>query len=220
MTDRLKHIVTLEKRDLRRRAGPARLADLVLLHRLRRRAGAGRARDVDRADPADLVHVPAGLSLQVAAADLNHVLVAVYIGICVYSFIYFLFRVRTHRHLRAWATFTRQDFIVGLLVFLLVMELSRLAHPALFWVNVVLVLYTLWGYPEPDRLLLASRHDLLPRRHLEHGGVLDRHLRHLRPAGTDLDRRLPAAGGGRQRLRRTERHDPGDAPDRRPLSAS
>ena len=36
-----------------------------------------------------------------------------------------------------------QDFIVGLLMFLLVMELSRLAHPILFWINVVLVVYTL-----------------------------------------------------------------------------
>ena len=34
-------------------------------------------------------------------------------------------------------------------MFLLVMELSRLAHPALFWTNVVLVVYTLWGYLSP-----------------------------------------------------------------------
>ncbi len=46
-------------------------------------------------------------------------------------------------------SYTRQDFIVGLLMFLLVMELSRLAHPVLFWTNVVLVLYTLFGYLSP-----------------------------------------------------------------------
>jgi len=34
-------------------------------------------------------------------------------------------------------------------MFLLVMELSRLAHPTLFWVNFVLVLYTLFGYFSP-----------------------------------------------------------------------
>ncbi len=34
-------------------------------------------------------------------------------------------------------------------MFLLVMELSRLAHPVLFWTNVVLIVYTLWGYLSP-----------------------------------------------------------------------
>jgi TRAP transporter 4TM/12TM fusion protein len=29
------------------------------------------------------------------------------------------------------------------------MELSRLAHPVLFWTNIVLVVYTLWGYLSP-----------------------------------------------------------------------
>jgi TRAP transporter 4TM/12TM fusion protein len=78
----------------------------------------------------------------------NHLLVAIYVGICVYSFIYF------HNEFERIAiysqgSFTRQDFIVGLLVFLLVMELSRLAHPTLFWINIVMVVYTLWGYLSP-----------------------------------------------------------------------
>jgi TRAP transporter 4TM/12TM fusion protein len=78
----------------------------------------------------------------------NHVLVAIYVGICIYSFVYF------HNEFERIAiysqgTFSRQDFIVGLLVFLLVMELSRLAHPTLFWINVVMVVYTLWGYLSP-----------------------------------------------------------------------
>ena len=34
-------------------------------------------------------------------------------------------------------------------MFLLVMELSRLAHPVLFWTNIVLVFYTLCGYLSP-----------------------------------------------------------------------
>jgi TRAP transporter 4TM/12TM fusion protein len=34
-------------------------------------------------------------------------------------------------------------------MFLLVMELSRLAHPVLFWTNIVLIAYTLYGYLSP-----------------------------------------------------------------------
>jgi TRAP transporter 4TM/12TM fusion protein len=78
----------------------------------------------------------------------NHALVALYAGICVYSFIYFSFeyeRIAVYSQ----GSYTQQDFIVGLLMFLLVMELSRLAHPVLFWTNVVLVVYTLWGYLSP-----------------------------------------------------------------------
>jgi TRAP transporter 4TM/12TM fusion protein len=78
----------------------------------------------------------------------NHVLVVIYIGICVYAFIYFLYQ---YEDVAIWrqGSYTTQDFVVGLLMFLLVMELSRLAHPTLFWVNVVLVLYTLFGYLSP-----------------------------------------------------------------------
>ncbi|HEY6601138.1 MAG TPA: TRAP transporter large permease subunit, partial [Xanthobacteraceae bacterium] len=78
----------------------------------------------------------------------NHVLVALYAGICVYSFIYFYFEFERIA-IYSQGSYTRQDFIVGLLMFLLVMELSRLAHPILFWTNVVLVAYTLWGYLSP-----------------------------------------------------------------------
>jgi TRAP transporter 4TM/12TM fusion protein len=46
-------------------------------------------------------------------------------------------------------SYTREDFIMGLVVFLLVMELSRVAHEELFWVNVVMVFYTMWGYLSP-----------------------------------------------------------------------
>ena len=78
----------------------------------------------------------------------NHVLVAVYIGICVYAFVYFYLY---YEDIAIWrqGSYTTQDFIVGLLMFLLVMELSRLAHPTLFWVNFGLVLYTLFGYLSP-----------------------------------------------------------------------
>ena len=79
---------------------------------------------------------------------LNHVIVAIYIGICLYAFVHFW---REFEQIAIWrqGSYTRQDFLVGLLMFLLVMELSRLAHPTLFWINVILVVYTLWGYLSP-----------------------------------------------------------------------
>jgi TRAP transporter 4TM/12TM fusion protein len=78
----------------------------------------------------------------------NHVIVAIYIAICVYAFVYFL---SEYEDIAIWrqGSYTTQDFVVGLLMFLLVMELSRLAHPVLFWVNVILIFYTLWGYLSP-----------------------------------------------------------------------
>jgi TRAP transporter 4TM/12TM fusion protein len=81
-------------------------------------------------------------------ASVNHAIVALYVAICLYAFIHFH---REFEEIAIWrqGSYTTQDFIVGLLVFLLVMELSRLAHPVLFWVNVVLVFYTLWGYLSP-----------------------------------------------------------------------
>ena len=78
----------------------------------------------------------------------NHILVAIYVGICVYSFVYFHYEFERIA-IYAQGSYTQQDFIAGLLMFLLVMELSRLAHPVLFWTNVVLVVYTLWGYLSP-----------------------------------------------------------------------
>jgi TRAP transporter 4TM/12TM fusion protein len=78
----------------------------------------------------------------------NHILVVIYVSICVYSFLYFHYEFERIA-IYAQGSYTRQDFIVGLLMFLLVMELSRLAHPVLFWTNVVLVVYTLWGYLSP-----------------------------------------------------------------------
>ena len=78
----------------------------------------------------------------------NHALVAFYIGICVYAFVYFLFEYEDISIYRQ-GSYTTQDFVVGLLMFLLVMELSRLAHATLFWVNFVLILYTMFGYLSP-----------------------------------------------------------------------
>ncbi|HSB72294.1 MAG TPA: TRAP transporter fused permease subunit [Candidatus Methylomirabilis sp.] len=78
----------------------------------------------------------------------NHILVVVYLGICLYAFYHFF---RDYDQIAIWrqGSYTREDFIMGLLVFLLVMELSRVAHSELFWMNVILVVYTLWGYLSP-----------------------------------------------------------------------
>jgi TRAP transporter 4TM/12TM fusion protein len=79
---------------------------------------------------------------------LNHALVALYIGIAAYAFWYFwgeYERIAVY----AQGTFTTHDYVVGLLMFLLVMELTRLAHPILFWVNLVMIVYTLYGYLFP-----------------------------------------------------------------------
>ncbi len=78
----------------------------------------------------------------------NKIIVVFYVGICVYAFWYFwqnFEQIAIYRQ----GSYTRHDFIVGLLMFLLVMELSRLAHPTLFWVNAILVVYTLYGYLSP-----------------------------------------------------------------------
>jgi TRAP transporter 4TM/12TM fusion protein len=81
-------------------------------------------------------------------ARLNDVIIAIYIAVCVYAFIHFHLEFED---IAIWrqGSYTRQDFIVGLLMFLLVMELSRIAHPTLFWVNLFLVFYTLYGYLSP-----------------------------------------------------------------------
>jgi TRAP transporter 4TM/12TM fusion protein len=78
----------------------------------------------------------------------NHLMIAIYVGICVSAFVYFHFEFERIA-IYSQGTYTRGDYIVGLLIFLLVMELSRIAHPILFWTNVVLVAYTLWGYLSP-----------------------------------------------------------------------
>jgi TRAP transporter 4TM/12TM fusion protein len=78
----------------------------------------------------------------------NHVIVLIYAGICIYAFAYF---VLYFEDIAIWrqGSYTTQDYVVGLLVFLLVMELSRILHPVLFWVNLLLIVYTLYGYLSP-----------------------------------------------------------------------
>jgi TRAP transporter 4TM/12TM fusion protein len=81
----------------------------------------------------------------------NHLLVAAYVAIAIYAFWYFLWEYERIA-IYSQGTFSTHDYIVGLLMFLLVMELSRLAHPILFWINVVMVFYTLYGFVFPQWL--------------------------------------------------------------------
>jgi TRAP transporter 4TM/12TM fusion protein len=78
----------------------------------------------------------------------NHIIVAIYACICIYAFYHF---TTEYEQIAIWrqGSYTKEDFFMGLLVFFLVMELSRVAHAELFWMNVVLVVYTLWGYLSP-----------------------------------------------------------------------
>ena len=206
--------------DVRLRADPDRLADLVLLHRQGRRAGAGRACAADRAHPADPVHVsgrtistngcrrsPTTLSSRSISASAS---IRSSISISSSSASRSMRRART----------PSSDFIVGLLMFLLVMELSRLAHPVLFWTNVVLVVYTLWGYLSPIDFFWHPGTIVLSRHHVEHGRTVDRHLRPLRPARAHLNRGLPAARRRRERLRGAARDDQRGAHHRRTLAAA
>ena len=78
----------------------------------------------------------------------NEALVGLYVGVCVYSFVYFYIHFERIA-IYAQGSYTQHDFLVGLMMFLLVMELTRLAHPILFWTNIFLVVYTLWGYLSP-----------------------------------------------------------------------
>ncbi len=78
----------------------------------------------------------------------NQILVVIYLAICVFAFYHF---VTQYDEIAIWrqGSYTRTDFLMGLLVFLLVLELARIVHTDLFWVNVILVFYTLWGYLSP-----------------------------------------------------------------------
>ena len=78
----------------------------------------------------------------------NDAIIMIYVAIAAYAFWHF-FREFEDIAIYRQGSYTREDFICGLLMFLLVMELSRLAHPALFWINIILILYTLYGYLSP-----------------------------------------------------------------------
>lgn len=75
-------------------------------------------------------------------------LVVAYVGICAYAFVYFRINFEDIAIYRQ-GSYSPSDFVIGLLMFGLVMELSRIAHRELFWLNVILIVYTIWGYLSP-----------------------------------------------------------------------
>ena len=79
---------------------------------------------------------------------INHIIVAVYVSIPLYAFWYFWWEYERIA-IYAQGTFTTADIVVGTLMFLLVMELTRMAHPILFWVNLVMIVYTMYGFIFP-----------------------------------------------------------------------
>jgi TRAP transporter 4TM/12TM fusion protein len=78
----------------------------------------------------------------------NDIIIVVYVAIALYAFWHFWWEFEEIAIYRQ-GSYTREDFICGLLIFLLVMELSRLAHPSLFWINLILIFYTMYGYLSP-----------------------------------------------------------------------
>jgi TRAP transporter 4TM/12TM fusion protein len=79
---------------------------------------------------------------------INHLIVVFYIAICAFAFWHFWWEFERIA-IYAQGSYSQRDFIVGLLMFLLVMELSRLAHPILFGINLFMVFYTMYGYLFP-----------------------------------------------------------------------
>ncbi len=78
----------------------------------------------------------------------NRVIAIIYIGIALFAMIYFWFEFENIFMYRA-GSYNQLDFIVGLLMFLLIMEISRKIHTILFAVNMVLIVYSLFGYLSP-----------------------------------------------------------------------
>lgn len=78
----------------------------------------------------------------------NNLALLVYAAVAFYALGYLYIE---YENVAIWrqGSYNTHDVVVGTLMFLLVMEISRIAHPALFWVNCVLIVYTLWGYLSP-----------------------------------------------------------------------
>ncbi len=78
----------------------------------------------------------------------NRVIGFIYIAIALFAFIYFLYEFENIFMYRA-GSYNQIDMVVGTLMFLLIMEISRKMHTILFAVNMVLVVYSLYGYLSP-----------------------------------------------------------------------
>lgn len=79
---------------------------------------------------------------------LNRVVTGLYVLAALVAFTYLFFEFENLFIMRRGA-FNTADLAVGGLVFLLIMEISRKVHPVLFGVNLVLIVYTLFGQYTP-----------------------------------------------------------------------
>lgn len=78
----------------------------------------------------------------------NRIIGTVYILASLTALIYFEFEYTNIFIYRA-GSYSQTDIYIGLMMFVVVMEISRKLHPILFSVNVALVLYSLFGYLSP-----------------------------------------------------------------------
>ncbi|HEY8418061.1 MAG TPA: TRAP transporter fused permease subunit [Limnochordales bacterium] len=74
----------------------------------------------------------------------NQIIAAIYVIAALIPLVY-LEREYTNLFLFRSGAYNTADLVVGTILFLLVMEISRKAHRVLFIVNLVLIAYTLWG---------------------------------------------------------------------------
>lgn len=79
---------------------------------------------------------------------LNKVIAFIYIALSIGVFIYWELNFTAISIYRA-GSYSQLDLIAGTIIFILIMEISRKVHPVLFGVNVVLVLYSLYGKYSP-----------------------------------------------------------------------
>ena len=149
-SDSAQEIRHAEEPDVCPRVDPARLAGLVLLHRLRRLAGAGRARACrSRSLCKSCSCTRQDYLYKWLPPIANHLLVAVYLGVCVYAFVYFHYRVRAHRDLLAGLVHAERlhrraaDVPAG------DGAVPARASRCCSGPTCVLVVYTLWGYLSP-----------------------------------------------------------------------
>ncbi len=78
----------------------------------------------------------------------NQIVTAIYVVLNLVVLVYWEFEFEDLFIHRAGA-YNNVDLIIGLIMFLIIMELSRLFHPVLFWVNLVLIVYSLFGMHSP-----------------------------------------------------------------------
>ena len=78
----------------------------------------------------------------------NRIIAGGYIVACAVVFTYFSFEFENIFIMRA-GSYSTADLVVGALIFAIIMEISRKIHPVLFYVNLVLIAYTLFGQYVP-----------------------------------------------------------------------